>query len=110
MTKETVYFKKVTAAKKAVVFCVEKPTASQVKAADGKSKTVNFKLGKQTVTGRKAFHNFGKQYFVQLDCTKLSKTQFPKVGDEFEITVTDKPVMNSKTKKAMPNLFWGYAG
>jgi hypothetical protein len=108
--KKTVFFKKVTASKKAVVFCVDKPTASQVKSANGQSQTVNFKLGKATVTGRKAFHNFGKQYFVQLDCTKLTKTQLPKVGDEFQITVTDKPVMNKKTKEPMSNLYWGYAG
>jgi len=107
--KKTVFFKKITQSKKGVVFCVNKPTASQVKSS-GKSTTVNFKLGGATVTGRKAFHNFGQQYFVQLDCTKLTKTQLPKVGDEFEIVTTDKPVMNQSTGEPMANLNWGYAG
>jgi len=104
-----VFFKKITASKKAVVFCADKPTAQQVANA-GKSQTVNFKLGGATVTGRKAFHNFGKQYFVQMDCTKMKKSEQPKVGDAYEIKVTDKPVINNQTGEAMPNLFWGYAG
>jgi hypothetical protein len=107
--KKTVFFKKITQSKKGVVFCVNKPTAQQV-AQSGKSTQVNFKLGGATVTGRKAFHNFGQQYFVQLDCSKLTKTQLPKVGDEFQIVVTDKPVINQSTGEAMPNLKWGYAG
>ena len=97
MSKTTVYFKKITQSKKGVVFCVNKPTASQVKAS-GKSTSVDFKMGNATVTGRKAFHNFGQQYFVQLDCSKLTKTQIPKA------------VINNSTGEAMPNLNWGYAG
>ena len=107
--KKKVFFKKITASRKAVVFCVDKPSAQQV-AQSGKSTTVNFKMGDATVTGRKAFHNFGTQYFVQLDCTSLNKSQQPKVGDEFTIVATDKPVVNNTTGEAMPNLFWGYAG
>ena len=107
--KKRVFFKKITASKKAVVFCETQPTAQQV-AQSGVSTQVNFKLGGATVTGRKAFHNFGKQFFVQLDCTKLTKSQQPKVGDSFEIVTTDKPVINNSTGEAMPNLFWGYAG
>tara|TARA_R100000322_G_C5289481_1_gene152081 strand:- start:92 stop:424 length:333 start_codon:yes stop_codon:yes gene_type:complete len=110
MKKETVYFKSITQSKKGVVFCVDKPTASQVKSSKLGSQTVNFKLGGATVTGRKAFHNFGKQYFVQLDCTKLTKGQLPKVGDEFQIVPSEKPVINQQTGKPMTNLFWGYAG
>ena len=109
MTKTTSYFKKITASKKAVVFTAEPCTAEQV-ANSGESQSVNFTLGTATVTGRKAFHNFGKQYFVQLDCTKITPAQMPKVGQPFEITVTDKPVINQKTGEAMVNLFWGYAG
>ena len=109
MSKTTVYFKKITQSKKGVVFCVNKPTASQVQQS-GKSTSVDFKMGNATVTGRKAFHNFGQQYFVQLDCSKLTKTQIPKVGTEFQIVVTDKPVINNSTGEAMPNLNWGYAG
>jgi len=108
-TKEKVFFKKMTASKKAVVFTAEPCTAEQV-ANSGESQSVNFSLGAATVIGRKAFHNFGKQYFVQLDCTKVTPAQSPKVGDSFEITVTDKPVINQKTGKEMTNLFWGYAG
>ena len=110
MKKETVYFKSITQSKKGVVFCVNKPTASQVRDSKKGSTTVNFKLGGATVTGRKAFHNFGKQYFVQLDCTKLTKGQLPKVGDEFQIVPSEKPVINQQTGKPMTNLFWGYAG
>jgi len=109
MTKSTVYFKKITASKKAVVFCAEPCTAEQVQSS-GASTTVNFTLGGATVTGRKAFHNFGQQFFVQLDCTKMTPTQTPKVGAEFVVTTTDKPVINQKTGEAMPNLFWAYAG
>ena len=109
MYKTTVYYKKMTASKKAVVFTAEPCTAKQV-ADSGQSQSVNFTLGGATVIGRKAFHNFGEQYFVQLDCTKVTQQQSPKVGDSFEITVTDKPVINQKTGKKMTNLYWGYAG
>ncbi len=109
MDKSRVFFKKMTASKKAVVFTADPCTAEQV-ANSGESQSVNFTLGTATVTGRKAFHNFGRQYFVQLDCTKVTPAQAPKVGDSFEITVTDKPVINQKTGKEMTNLYWGYAG
>lgn len=109
MEKTTVYFKKMTASKKAVVFTAEPCTAEQV-AQSGVTNTVNFKLGGVTVTGRTKFHNFGQQYFVQLDCTKVQPSQMPKVGQPFEIVVTDTPVINQKTGEEMPNLNWGYAG
>ena len=102
MSKKTaVYFKKVTRTRKAVVFCVEKPTAEAVKAANA---------GGTAIKGRKAFQNFGTQYFVQMDCTKLSKSDEPKVGTEFQIVTTTKPVINQETKEELPQLFWGYVG
>ena len=109
MSKVTVFFKKITASKKAVVFTAQPCTAEQVQQSGGAT-TVNFTLGGATVTGRAAFHNFGTQYFVQLDCTKMTPAQAPKVGAEYVVTTTDKPVINQKTGEAMPNLFWGYAG
>lgn len=105
----TVYFKKITASKKAVVFTAEPCTAEQV-ANSGQSATVNFKMGSSTVNGRARFHSFGLQYFVQLDCTKLKAEDTPKVGQSFEIVSTDKPVINNSTGEALPSLYWGYAG
>ena len=105
----TVYFKKMTASKKAVVFTAEPCTAEQVNQTAGDN-SVNFKLGNATVTGRSKFHNFGQQYFVQLDCTKMKPADYPKVGDAHAITISDSPVMNQKTGKEMSNLNWGYAG
>jgi len=108
MAKTQVFFKKITASRKAVVFTATPATADQV-AQSTEQTSVNFTLGGATVTGRKAFHNFGQQYFVQLDCTKMTKAQEPKVGAEFVVTVSDKPVINQKTGEAMPNLLWAYA-
>jgi hypothetical protein len=107
MEKATVYFKKITTSRKAVIFCAEQPTASQVMNS-GKQESVNFELGGGTVTARSAFHNFGIQYFCQMDCTKLAKTKEPKVGQAYQLVITNKPVM-SQNGEALTNLFWAYA-
>ena len=110
-TKTAVYFKKVTRTRKAVVFCVERPTAAAVKAANaGNAGTASIQFGGTAIKGRKAFQNFGTQYFVQMDCTKLNKSDEPKVGTEFQIVTTTKPVINQETKEELPQLFWGYVG
>lgn len=106
MKKQTVYFKRITKSRKAVIFCAEQPTASQVKNS-GKQESVNFELGGGKVTGRSAFHNFGIQYFCQMDCTKLSPKLEPKVGQAYQLVITNKPVM-SQTGEALTNLFWAY--
>lgn len=100
-----VFFKKILASKKAVVFTVTPATADQV-AQSTEQQSVNFTLGGANVTGRKAFHNFGLQYLAQVDCTKITKAQEPKVGQEFFVLTDDEPVISKKTGKPIANLLW----
>ena len=104
-TKTAVYFKKVTRTRKAVVFCVEEPTAEAVNAANaGNAGTASIQFGGSAIKGRKAFHNFGTQYFVQMDCTKLSKSDEPKVGTQFQIVTTTEPGNYHETKQNLRQL------
>ena len=113
-TLEKTHFKTFTQTKRGAIFTEKPATAAQVKAAKasyanrGKNKpNGSLTLGSVTAKAYTAAPNFGKQYFVAGDFTKVKK-QIP-VGTAVDLVVTDKPVVNSTTKQVIKNLFWAYA-
>ena len=94
MKKAVVYFKGVAKSKKLVYF-TEKPAY------------VYTKLGGGIVCGPKHPDNFGKQYLVSLNCLSMKSSDFPEKNSSFEISCTEKQVINKKTNKPIQNLYWG---
>ena len=115
MTKDNVHFKTLTKSKKGAIFtqlpCTATEVAAQKKAwanrgSNGPTSTLKF--GSSNVKCYSALKNFGKQYFLAGDFTKVKKPVA--VGTPMELVLTDKPVINNTTKKPLANLFWAYAG
>lgn len=111
---KTVYFKSLTQSKKGAIFTEEPATAAEVKAAKaawnnrGKNTpNATLKFGSANVKCYSQSKNFGKQYFLAGDFTKVKKV-LP-VGTAMNLVVTDKPVVNRTTKEAINNLSWAYA-
>jgi len=113
MEKETttLYFKGINKSKMGAIFTENPCTAAQVNQAkdafNGKSMgpTSALQFGDTTVKVYKALPNFGKQYMLAGDFSKVKKPIT--VGTPVELVTSDTPVL-TREGKAVKNLFWAH--
>ena len=113
MTKEltTLYFKGINKSKLGAILTENPCTAEEVQAAkdafNGKSNgpTSALNFGDTTVKVYKALPNFGKQYMLAGDFTKVKKPV--PVGTPVQVVASDTPVL-TREGKVVKNLFWAH--